>query len=157
MDYRIRPMQPSEYSLLRDFLYQAIYLPEGTPPPPRSILQSPDLRVYIQDFGRSPHDRCLVAETAEGLAGAVWSRIMTDYGHIDDHIPSLAIALCSAYRGQGIGTALLTAMLDLLRKAGYPQVSLSVQKANPALRLYRRLGFTTAADHGEELVMACRL
>ena len=50
MDYRIRPMQPSEYPLLRDFLYQAIYFPEGTPPPPRSILQSPDLRVYIQNL-----------------------------------------------------------------------------------------------------------
>lgn len=36
MNTIIRKIRPEEYSLLREFLYQAIYLPEGVEPPPRS-------------------------------------------------------------------------------------------------------------------------
>lgn len=44
------------------------------------------------------------------------------------------------YRGNGIGTHLLSSVLDAA-KAIYPAISLSVRKTNPALRLYQRLGF----------------
>lgn len=37
------------------------------------------------------------------------------------------------------------------------RVSLSVQKANYALRMYRKAGFSVVADHGDELLMVCRL
>ncbi len=43
----------------------------------------------------------------------------------------------------------------LLADEGYPAVSLSVQKANPAVRLYRRLGFRVVREHPEEYVMVC--
>ena len=68
------------------------------------------------------------------IVGAVWSRIMKDYGHIGDDTPSLAISLYQEYRNRGIGTALLQQMILLLRKAGYQKVSLSVQKANYAAK-----------------------
>ena len=35
MNTIIRKIHPEEYSLLREFLYHAIYLPEGVEPPPR--------------------------------------------------------------------------------------------------------------------------
>ena len=41
-------------------------------------------------------------------------------------------------------------MLDELRKAGYARASLSVQKENPALRLYERLGFRIIGDGEDE-------
>lgn len=63
-DYIIRALQPEETRLLRDFLYEAIYLPEGTPLPPRSVIDLPELQVYIQDFGTRPDDHCLVAESS---------------------------------------------------------------------------------------------
>ncbi|WGU68854.1 hypothetical protein QIU19_02645 [Capnocytophaga canimorsus] len=47
----IRPMNPSEYSLLQDFLYEAIFLSEGVTPPPRDIVFHPELRIYFADFG----------------------------------------------------------------------------------------------------------
>ena len=37
-----------------------------------------------------------------------------------------------------------------LREAGYPRASLSVQKENPALRLYERLGFSIIGDGFDE-------
>ena len=93
-DYIIRALQPEETRLLRDFLYEAIYLPEGTPPPPRGVIDLPKLQVYIQDFGTRPDDNCLVAESSDRVIGAVWVRQMNDYGHIDEHTPSLAAFTC---------------------------------------------------------------
>lgn len=157
MDFIVREMQASEYPLLRLFLHQAIHLPEGAAPPPLSVVDCPALRVYIEGFGDSVHDRALVAQAGEAVVGAIWARIMPDYGHLDDATPSLALSVCPAYRGAGIGTALLKGMLAALRDAGYKRVSLSVQKNNPAVRLYRRAGFATAAETGGEYIMAAAL
>lgn len=149
----IRDIKPDEIPVLEDFLYEAIFIPEGVPAPPRSVIENEDLQVYIQDFGESSDDRCLVAEEDGKIVGAVWTRIMDDYGHIDDQTPSLAISLYKEYRGQGIGTELLRRMLERLSSDGYRRVSLSVQKMNYALRMYEKAGFKTVADRGEEMIM----
>ena len=153
----IRPIRPEEIPLLDDFLYEAIFIPEGVAAPPRSIIEQEDLQVYVKDFGGRPDDHCLVAEREGKIVGAVWVRVMDDYGHVDDRTPSLAISLYKEYRNQGIGTDLLGRMLELLRRKGYRRVSLSVQKANYALRMYQKAGFEMIADRGEEVLMLCRL
>ena len=149
----IRTMQSEEYPLLREFLYQAIFLPEGAVPPSRSVIDLPELQVYISDFGTQFGDHCLVAEVNGKIAGAAWSRMMEDYGHIDEDTPSLAISLLPEYRGQGIGTKLLNNLLALLYKKRFSQVSLSVQKKNPAFRLYKRAGFSILEEKGTEYLM----
>ena len=151
----IREIRTEEIPVLDDFLYEAIFLPEGVAAPPRDIIQQEELQVYVRDFGRRPDDHCLVAEVDGKVVGAVWVRMMDDYGHIDNNTPSLAISLYKDYRNRGIGTRLLLRMLDLLREKGYLQVSLSVQKANYAIRMYRKAGFEVVADRGEEVLMVC--
>ena len=153
MNTIIRKIRPEEYSLLREFLYQAIYLPVGVDPSPRSVVDLPELQVYIADFGTRPGDHCIVAEAAGKVVGAAWCRIMADYGHIDNDTPSLAISLLPEYRGLGIGTRLLNDLLLLLQEHGYLRASLSVQKENPALRLYQRTGFRILAERGTEYLM----
>ena len=153
MNTIIRKIRPEEYDLLREFLYQAIYLPEGVEPPPRSVVDLPELQVYVTDFGTRPGDHCLVAEVEKKIIGAAWCRIMEDYGHMDSDTPSLAISLLPEYRGQGTGTRLLNGLLHLLWENGYRRASLSVQKENPALRLYRRTGFRILAEKGTEYLM----
>lgn len=153
MDTIIREIRPEEYTLLGEFLYQAIYLPKGVEPPPRSVVDRPELQVYIEGFGTRPGDHCLVAEVGGKVVGAAWCRIMEDYGHIDNNTPSLAISLLSEYRGKGIGTRLLNDLLLLLQENGYRRASLSVQKENPALCLYQRAGFRIAAEKGTEYLM----
>jgi len=154
--YEIREIRPEEYPLLDDFLYEAIYIPENVEAPPRDIIEQPDLQVYVADFGKKD-DNALVAVQDETVVGAVWSRIMKDYGHVDDQIPSLAIALLKEYRGQGIGTALMRQMLLLLREKGYEKVLLSVQKANYAVKMYKAVGFRVLEDREEEYIMVCDL
>ena len=137
----IREMQRAEYPLLENFLYEAIFIPNGVEPPPKSIIHRPELQVYISEFGINEHDISLVADINGKVIGAVWVRIMNDYGHIDDKTPSFAISVYKEYRGKGVGTALMKEMLTILKKRGYEQASLSVQKANFAAKMYRKLGF----------------
>lgn len=153
MDYKIREIRTSEYPLLGDFLYEAVFIPEGTSPPDKSIVSLPELQVYIENFGQKKDDRCLVAEADGKIVGAVWVRVMNDYGHVDDETPSLAISLYKEYRGCGIGTAMMKAMLFKLKESGYEQVSLSVQKANYAVRMYKALGFEIVDENDEEYIM----
>ena len=65
MDVRIREIRKKEYPLLDDFLYDAVFVPEGTPPPPKSIMDLPELQVYVRDFGRRKDDLCVWAEVKE--------------------------------------------------------------------------------------------
>lgn len=143
--------------MLEDFLYEAVFIPEGVAPPPKTIVKNEDLQVYVRDFGLLPDDKCLVAEADTKIVGAVWCRIMNDYGHIDDDTPSLAISLYKEYRNQGIGTELLRRMILLLRQSGYKQVSLSVQKANYAAQMYLNSGFKVVNENPEEYIMALDL
>ncbi len=94
--YIIRNIRKSEIGLLKDFLYEAVFVPEGVESPPRDIVERPELRVYTDDFGTREGDNCLVAELGGRVVGSV----------------SCAVSLYKEYRGQGIGSQLMMKMLD---------------------------------------------
>ena len=93
-------------------MYEAIFIPECVSAPSKDIINQPDLQVYVKDFG-------MVAQVSDKIVGAVWVRIMNDYGHIDNETPSFAISLLKEYRNYGIGTELMKQMLMKLKLAGY--------------------------------------
>lgn len=157
MDHTIRAINEKEYGVLDDFLYEAIFIPQGAAAPPREIIYQPELQVYVADFGKRKGDTALVAEVDNKIVGAVWVRIMEDYGHIDDDTPSFAISLYKGYRGRGIGTALMREMLSVLGKEGYKQASLAVQKENHAVKMYKKVGFEIIDENEEEYIMLCKL
>jgi ribosomal protein S18 acetylase RimI-like enzyme len=157
----IREIKSIEYPLLEDFLYHAIFLPPGVEPLPREIIFKQEIYIYIKDFG-GKDDFGVVAEIGGLIIGAAWARIIPAYGHIDDDTPELAISVMPEHRGQGVGTSLMMFLFDLLRKHGYRRTSLSVQKDNPAVRLYRRLGYAVTdekPDHAghEDYIMVREL
>ena len=156
-NFLIRKLCVEEFGILKDFLYEAIFIPQGVAAPSRDIVEGPELRIYYEDFGSRPGDLCLAAETAGRVVGAVWTRIMDDYGHVDDETPSFAISLLPEYRNQGIGTRLMKEMLSLLKEHGFRQASLAVQKANYAVRMYKEVGFEIIDENEEEFIMVCRL
>ena len=152
MDYEVRHIRQDEWPLLEDFLYEAIFVPEGFEGEiPRSVIyDDPKCRAAFEEFGALPDDLAVVAVVDDKVVGACWVRTTDEYGHIDSETPSFSISLYAPYRGQGIGGAMMRRMLEDLREAGYARASLSVQKENPALRLYERLGFRIVGDGFDE-------
>lgn len=153
----LRKLRDGETDLLKDFLYEAIFIPKGVEPPAREIIYQPELKIYYDDFGTGKADYCIVVDDNGKVIGAVWTRIMDDYGHVDDDTPSFAISLYKEYRGQGIGTRMMREMLALLKEKGYKQASLAVQKANYAVRMYEKVGFKIVDENDEEYIMVCEL
>lgn len=157
MNYIIREIRDTEIEILEEFLYEAIYIPAGVLPPSKEIINQPELQVYIADFGTKTGDIGLVAEVEGKIIGAVWVRIMNDYGHTDNNTPSLAISLYKEFRNLGIGTAMMKKMLCMLKENGYKQTSLAVQKKNYAVEMYKKVGFEIVDENDEEYIMLCRL
>jgi len=95
-EYIIRKIQPSEIKLLSDFLYEAIFQRDENNRLPREIINQPEIKVFINNFGK-PDDYCLVAEIEGKIVGAVWTRILAGevkgFGNIDEHTPEFAISL----------------------------------------------------------------
>ncbi len=114
------------------------------------------MQVYVEGFGSHKGDIAVGAEAGGRIVGAAWVRIMQDYGHIDDDTPSFAISLYKEYRGMGLGTAMMRDLLGRLKSAGYKQASLAVQKENYAVRLYKKVGFETVSENGQEYIMLCK-
>ena len=82
---------------------------------------------------------------------------MKDYGYVDDETPSIAISLLKDYRNYGIGTELMKRIILVLKEQGYKQVSLSVQKMNYAVQMYKQVGFEIVDENNEEYIMVCKL
>lgn len=64
-----------------------------------------------------------------------------------DDVRIVDIALLPAFRGRGVGTALLRRIIERADAAGTP-VTIHVEQQNPARSLYERLGFVQVASHG---------
>ena len=146
LNITVREIEIADYPSLEDFLYNAIYIPPGEEWPPREVIYDPEIYIYIDGFGYIWGDIGAVAETEGKLVGAAWTRIIPAYGHIDDNTPELAISVLPEYRGQNIGTLLMNRLFDLLRERGFYRTSLSVQKNNPAVRFYKRLGYEITGE-----------
>ncbi|WP_024806209.1 GNAT family N-acetyltransferase [Nocardia sp. BMG51109] len=104
----------------------------------------PDLARYVENWGTAGDLGIIGGTEPDAPAGAAWIRRFTAdnaaYGYIDDHTPELAIGVTPQARGTGLGTALLTRLLDDAAPH-HDAICLSVRETNPARRLYERLGF----------------
>ena len=147
---------PEEVPLLKDFLYEAIFQRDGDDPLPRNVIERPEIKVFIEDFGRQD-DHCLVALAGGRIIGAVWTRILSGavkgFGNIDGQTPEFAVSVYKEYRGKGVGTRLMLDMLRLLKDKGYAKASLAVQKDNYAVKMYQKVGFAVVDENEEEYIM----
>ena len=153
MEYDIRKMKSFEYPLLNDFLYEAIFQRDEVNLLPKSIIEKPELKVYIQNFGNEKDDYCFCAEVQGKIIGAVWVRNISGYGSIDDATPEFAISLYKKFRGNGIGTEMMKKMVAHLKQMGYSKTSLAVQKDNYAVKMYLNVGFRIVDENEEEYIM----
>lgn len=157
---QIRVLRSGETSLLREFTYLAIFVPPGSEPPPRSILELPEVAKYYANFNPAA-ELALVAEQAGEVAGAIWARQFPasakGYGFYRADYPELSIAVLPAWRGKGLGSQLLDALIARGRAQGTRGLSLSVSRGNPARRLYERHGFAVLSVREEDILMVLAL
>lgn len=116
------------------------------------LRERPDVAHYVEGW-RRPGDFGVVAVADDGkAAGAAWGRVLPTadpgYGFVAADVPELSMAVFGDYRGRGIGSALLAAVVDQARGLDLGRLSLSVEDANPARRLYERAGFVLAGRNG---------
>jgi len=150
----VRRATVKDVRFLRDMLHHAFYAREAV-----AGQEEPVYR-YVIGWGREGDNGVIGLD--EGFpAGAAWYRLFTEdeagYGFVDESTPELAIAVVPSRRGRGIGELLLTSLLDRARADGVRQVSLSVERENPALRLYEKHGFGVVREVGNGYTMLATL
>jgi GNAT superfamily N-acetyltransferase len=145
MGCELRAATVSDEPFLWEMLYLALFVPHGQPPLPRSILRSPALSHYVEDWGMRRGDLGLIALIDGAPVGAAWLRYFAasdpGFGFVDERTPELSIAVVPAHRGKGIGSRLIQRLLE-----GVHSISLSCDPANPAWGLYARFGFESLPD-----------
>jgi GNAT superfamily N-acetyltransferase len=152
-NYAIRSAVERDEPFLFEMLFEALFVPPGREPFPRSVLDQPHISRYVRGFGTREGDVGFVAETTAGEPiGAAWSRLFNrgdrGFGYVDADTPELSVAVSAQERGNGVGTALLQSLIDVA-----PRISLSVDSRNPVARLYERLGFVIVSQDGTSLTM----
>lgn len=155
----MRLLTAGDEGLLREYLYLALFVPDGHPALPPKILQEPTIARYVAGWGREADLGFLASDSTGGDIGAAWFRRWTGtdrgYGFVADDVPEMSMAVRPGHRGRGVGTALLRALLGHADEHGW-SVSLSVHRLNPALRLYQRCGFEEYEDQGDSVTMLRR-
>ena len=149
-DIRIRFALATDSAFLREMLVAAVDWKPGRDIARERVLRDPHITHYLEgwpqvgDFG-------LIAEGTRGASGwqpvpvgAAWLRFFTEddpgYGFVAGCVPELTIGVRSTERGRGIGTALIRSLLRAAGKDDIDRVSLSVERNNPARRIYAREG-----------------
>jgi GNAT superfamily N-acetyltransferase len=125
-------------------------------PTPEELVSNPHHGRYLDGWMREG-DTGVVALDDDRPIGAAWYRRFSadepGYGFLDEATPEISIAVDSGHRGRGVGTALLHALCERGRHDGLAALSLSVERDNPALRIYRRLGFVEVEGTADACTM----
>ena len=148
MTVRTRPATADDRAFLEEMIVEAAFPPRRAPAFGEAV-RAPHVVPWLEQWMRAG-DLGVIAEDERAL-GAAWCRRFTGQetglaGFVDSETPVLAIAVRDGHRGQGIGTALLEALVAAARAAGVRAIRLSVRRTNPALRLYERVGFERLAE-----------
>jgi ribosomal protein S18 acetylase RimI-like enzyme len=157
----LRAVAPDDVEHLQRALYDAIaWNPERELPPYDVVIAHPEVERYHRDWGRSG-DIGVIAEVEGAVAGVAFCRLFTarDHGegYVDERTPEVAVAVAEEHRGAGIGGRLLRELADAAQAAGFERLSLSVDAANPARRLYERLGYRELSVADGDVLMLLEL
>jgi GNAT superfamily N-acetyltransferase len=121
------------------------------------VCERSQLSRYVKGWGRRG-DIGIVAEADGGAPlGAAWFRHFRDhetgFGFLAENVAEVSVAVRRPWRGHGLGTTLLAELEAGAQRLGVRALSLSVEQTNPALRLYRRLGYHRVSANGESWTM----
>ncbi|MFK5938169.1 MAG: GNAT family N-acetyltransferase [Sulfurimonas sp.] len=130
MDMQLYFLRSSESKIVLDMLPFAYSLDELK----KSVEDVSELKRYSDFYGLTPKDLGLYALVDNTIAGAIWSR------ELEGSVPELSMAVLPAFRGRGIGSAM---MQQFLQEAGvqYNTLCVYLAKESNAVRFYKKYGF----------------
>ncbi|MGN6742788.1 MAG: GNAT family N-acetyltransferase [Amnibacterium sp.] len=145
MAHRIRAAEQADAPFLADMLVEAFDWRGSHARSRVEWLADPSVHRYIRGW-RRPGDGGVVAVDAHGApVGACWYRVLpkrdAGYGWVGPGVPELTLGVRPLHRAQGLGRRLLAAACEQAAAAGHQRISLSVERANFARRLYTSEGF----------------
>jgi ribosomal protein S18 acetylase RimI-like enzyme len=148
-EFTIRPASIEDLPFLWEMLFEAAAISDEIREMGKEkAFALPFIAHILENFGQKG-DFGFVAETVDKvLIGAVWARLFPAEakgdGFVSAEIPELAIAVAPDFRGMGAGARLLEELVKEARNLKFPALSLSVDRGNPALKLYLKSGFIDA-------------
>ncbi len=158
-NYQIRRGTIRDLPFLQEMLYEAIFWnPVSQRIPRDELVELPDIAKIFQDWNEREGDiSFIVIDEQKRPIGAVWSRFWTredhTFGFVDNAIPEIGISVREEFRRRGLGTELMTEIMQYAKNSGIQQMSLSVDPHNIALQLYEKLGFRKVSESGTSWTM----
>ncbi len=145
-DFIIRLGEVSDLPLLYLMLYEAAAANPAIRQLDReAALSLPQVRKYVEGWGRRGDQAVVAAEHTGRQLGAAWYRLFTAqdpaYGFVSEDVPEVTMGVVDDARGRGIGSALLKRIVEQAREEGFDALSLSVEADSEAVALYERHGF----------------
>lgn len=160
--YRIRPAVGEDARALADMLVEAVNWNPVRARPRVTVLEDPVVSRYIAGWMR-PGDFGCIAEDAHGVpVGACWARLFPanapGSGYVAVGVPELTLGVNPQWRARGVGRALLQETARHGAAKGVARLSLSVDRANFAQRLYVSEGYVTVSsdERADVMVRALR-
>ena len=162
MAYRIRRAVRADASFLVEMVCEAANWHPDRIRPKVDLMADSKVMRYARGWKRPADDGVIAIEDSGEAIGACWYRVLPrnepGYGFVAAGVPELTLGVRPVWRAQGVGRALLEAACELAREAGHQRISLSVERANFAERLYRSEGFVvaTAGENADTMVKTLR-
>lgn len=156
--FRIRPAVQGDGTFLADMVVEAANWHAGAARPRHEILADPQHSRYLAGWMR-PGDAGVVAlDGQDEPIGASWYRMLPrtepGFGYVGTGVPELIIGVRPIWRAHGVGRALLQGLVERAKAQGFSRLSLSVQRGNHAVVLYRSEGFVvTEAGSGRDTMV----
>jgi GNAT superfamily N-acetyltransferase len=160
--FALRPATADDAGFLTDMLVAAANWHPDRRTGRAEILASPGTAHYVAGWPRPGDFGVVAVDPAGARIGAAWLRYFVPddpgYGFVAPDVPELSIAVVPPWRGRGVGRALLREADRLARTRGITSISLSVERANAARRLYASEGYITvhSGPDADTMVKAVR-
>lgn len=143
--FRLRAAVQGDGAFLGDMVVEAANWRAGAARPRHEVIASADHSRYIAGWMR-PGDAGFVAvDEHDAPIGAAWYRTFprTDpgLGYVGTGVPELIIGVRPIWRAHGVGRALLQSVCAHAAAEGFARLSLSVERDNYAVTLYKSEGF----------------
>ncbi len=160
--FTLRPATSGDADFLQDMVVAAVnWDPARHAASREQVLADPRNAHYAAGWMR-PGDVGVVAVDGSGTPiGAAWLRLFPvedpGYGFVAADVPELSIGVVDAWRGRGVGRALLRAVVGHGAAQGAQRISLSVERANRARGLYLDEGFVVVEQGRDADTMVLEL